>query len=160
MDAVVFQTTIVRPTLQALQLWTAEAEMLLMGTAAQESQLTYIRQLGGGPALGYFQMEPATHDDCWTNFLNYRADLTAKVLAVRTASGQPQAIEMETNLKYAAAMARVRYLRVPALIPVLPRDLAAYWKQHYNTPLGAGTMDDFIANWNRILAPNPYATIA
>jgi hypothetical protein len=39
--------------------------------AAQESQLEYTRQIGGGPALGYFQMKPETHDGCWTNTINY-----------------------------------------------------------------------------------------
>src|SRR5258708_26545125 len=36
-------------------------------------------QLGGGPAVGLFQMEPTTHDDCWTNFLNFRPVLAGKV---------------------------------------------------------------------------------
>ena len=47
-----------------------EAENLLMGTAAQESALgEYIRQLGNGPALGIFQMEPETFDDIVRNYL-------------------------------------------------------------------------------------------
>lgn len=159
MDAVTFQTTIVRPVLRAFADWTEASEMLLMGTAAQESLLIHTRQIDG-PALGYFQMEPATHDDCWTNFLDDRAELKAKVLAIRTATGTPAAIEMETDPHYAAAMARVRYLRVSAVIPASPRDIAAYWKLHYNTPLGAGSVDDFIANWNRLLTPHLYAPIA
>lgn len=159
MDAVEFQTTIVKPVLVAMAIWTEESEMLLMGTAAQESLLIYTRQING-PALGYFQMEPATHDDCWTNYLNYRPELKAQVLAIRTAPGAPAATDMETDPQYAAAMARVRYLRVSAPIPTRPRDMAAYWKQYYNTPLGAGSADDFIANWNRLLSPLPYAAIA
>ncbi len=67
---------------------------------------------------------------------------------------------METDPKYAAAMARVRYLRVKEAIPKDPRDIAAYWKQYYNTPLGAGTVEKFIADWNKILTPQPYAPIA
>jgi hypothetical protein len=159
MDAVVFQTTIVKPVLVAMGNWTEASEMLLMGTAAQESQLIYTHQING-PALGYFQMEPQTYQDCWTNFINFRAALKAKVLAIRTAAGPPKAEDMETDAKYAAAMARVRYMRVPASIPTSPRDIAAYWKLYYNTPLGAGSVSDFIANWNKILTPAPYAPIA
>jgi hypothetical protein len=159
MDAVQFQTTIVRPALQALGAWSEPAEMLLMGTAAQESQLVYTHQIGG-PALGYFQMEPATHDDCWTNFIGFRPELKAKLLAMRAASGAALAAEMEGDAKYAAAMARIRYMRVKEAIPAHPRDMAAYWKLHYNTPLGAGTVEEFIANWNRLLTPRPYAAIA
>jgi len=160
MDSVEFQTTIVKPVLEAMGHWTQESEMLLMGTAAQESQLTYTEQLGGGPALGYFQMEPATHDDCWTNYIDYRDALKAQILAIRTSPGVPNATEMKTDHKYAAAMARVRYMRVAAPIPTDPRDIAAYWKQYYNTPGGAGTADEFITNWNNLLAPAPYAEIA
>ena len=66
---------------------------------------------------------------------------------------------METDHQYAAAMARVRYLRVPASIPSDGRGMARYWKTHYNTVLGAGKIEDFIANWNRLLAPALYEKI-
>jgi len=39
------------------------AVKLLLGTAAQESRFgTFLHQLGGGPAKGAFQMEPATFE--------------------------------------------------------------------------------------------------
>ena len=159
MDPVVFRDTIVKPALMSMNRWSDAAEMLVMGTAAQESHLYYTRQIGGGPALGYFQMEPATHDDCWTNYINYRASLRSLIMGIRTATGTPSAAEMETDHKYAAAMCRVRYMRVAASIPLVPRDMAAYWKQNYNTPLGAGSVSEFIVNWNTYLAPRLYPTI-
>ena len=48
------------------------AENLIMGTAAQESGFTYIKQLGGGPALGMFQVEPATAEDILFRYLKIR----------------------------------------------------------------------------------------
>jgi len=66
---------------------------------------------------------------------------------------------METNHQYAAAMARVQYMRVPESIPTDGKGIALYWKTYYNTKLGAGTVADFIANWNRYLAPGLYPTI-
>ncbi|KAF0118141.1 MAG: hypothetical protein FD149_866 [Rhodospirillaceae bacterium] len=77
-DSAHFVTTVIRPTLLHLGLHSPAAEALLLGTAIQESRLgTYLRQTGGGPALGVYQMEPATHEDIWTNFLAYRPDLAA-----------------------------------------------------------------------------------
>ena len=156
MDAKEFRDTIVKPALLALARWSEPAEKLLMGTAAQESLLQFTRQLNGGPALGYFQMEPATHDDCWKNYIDYRPSLKAKVLAIRAAHGSPKASEMETDHRYAAAMARVRYLRVPESIPADGNGLARYWKTYYNTVLGAGTIADFIEHWNKLLTPSLY----
>lgn len=159
MDAVAFRDTIVKPALVILDQWSVPAEMLIMGTAAQESRLRFTRQMGGGPALGYFQMEPATHDDCWTSYINFRPSLRGKVLATRTATNAPRAAEMATDHKYAAAMARIFYMRVPASILASVTDIAAYWKLYYNTPLGAGTIGEFISNWNLLLTPSPYAEV-
>ena len=74
---------LIRRVLIGIGGYSEEAENLLMGTAAQESALgEYIRQLGNGPALGIFQMEPETFDDIVRNYLSYRPDLCRKVLIV------------------------------------------------------------------------------
>ena len=79
-DAEQLRKDIVRPAIEKIGLWSQEAEDLLIGTAAQESHLgTYLRQLGDGPALGIFQMEPATHNDIHENFLRYKHDLRNRV---------------------------------------------------------------------------------
>ncbi|MDP2700182.1 hypothetical protein [Thalassospira sp.] len=142
---------IIRPVLQKLDLWSQAAENLLMGTAAQESALgTYLTQIGGGPARGIYQMEPATLDDCYTNFLDYRADLKAKVDAFLAA--QPgKSDQLATNNAYATAMCRIRYVRISAALPDASdiTGLGNYWKQYYNTPLGKGTVDEFVQNYQR-----------
>ena len=66
---------IVRNALIAINLWSQPAENLVWGTGLQESLYKYDRQMGSGPALGYWQMEPKTHDDCYANFLVYHLDL-------------------------------------------------------------------------------------
>ena len=44
---------------KAIDLYSPEVVELLMGTCAQESTMgKYRKQLGNGPALGIFQMEP------------------------------------------------------------------------------------------------------
>lgn len=57
----------IRPALTALAAGGLASEQLLLGTAIQESLLIHRQQLGGRSALGLFQMETATHDDCWNN---------------------------------------------------------------------------------------------
>jgi len=152
-DVVTFRSNVIRPVLQRLALWSQVAENLLVGTALQESMLIYTVQQGGGPALGYFQMESATHDDCWNNFLKYRATLASKVRSfIQGDAGAtpPDAKIMIDNPYYAAAMCRVRYFRSPTPLPTDPNDvvaLANYWKSVYNTVLGAGKPDEFIAKY-------------
>lgn len=146
---------IIRPTLEYLDLWSEAAENLLMGTAAQESQLgTYIHQLGKGPALGIYQMEPATHHDIYLNYLkfNYKLSMQVGNLIVGIPfPGYDDPEEMIGNLYYATAMCRVHYLRVPKPLPGADDldALAAYWKKYYNTPLGKGTAEEFISNYKK-----------
>lgn len=144
-----FRTLIIRPVLTQLQLHSPAAENLLLGTALQESQLKYLKQLGAGPALGALQMEPATHDDIWHNYLAYQPDLVSKLKSITRAIGPGNAAEMIGNLYYAVAMARVHYRRVAAPLPAAidARGLAAYWKQYYNTPGGAGTVEEALPHF-------------
>ena len=117
------------------------AAQLVYRTGLAESGYRVTRQVGGGPALGYWQMEPATEIDIQENFLEYRPALEEKLWLV--ADGPHN---LETNHMYACAMCRVHYMRVSAPLPDAD-DLeaqAAYWKQHYNTPLGAGTVEHFM----------------
>jgi hypothetical protein len=139
----------IRPALTALAAGGVAAEQLLLGTAIQESLLIHRQQLGGGPALGLFQMETATHDDCWNNYLKFRKELGEKVKQTLEAGQQPSAQTMKVNDRYAAAMCRVRYMRVPAALPVANDidGMANYWKEHYNTPLGAGTPGELLNKW-------------
>ena len=114
---------------------------------------TYIRQLGGGPALGIFQMEPATHDDIWANFLEFKEPLGELILEVSGHYSGPDEKAMEWNIMYAALMARMQYRRRPEPLPAADdiRGLAAYWKQWYNTPLGAGTEEEAMLNYKRFV---------
>lgn len=137
---------IIRPTLKELGLYSEAAEELLMLTAATESLCgEYLHQVGG-PALGIFQMEPATHDDIWANWLKYKPTLAGKL-----ARYGHEARALPGNLYYATAMARIHYRRRPEALPSAmdERGLAQYWKDHYNTHLGAGTADKAIQNYRK-----------
>ena len=142
-----FLDHIIRPALVAIGHDGTDAEQLLLGTALQESGLRNYRQEGGGPALGYFQMEPEDHNDIWANFLTGRKDLAARVWLLLPSRAQPSADQLIPYPHYAAAMCRVHYLRVPEPIPTDLAGQAAYYKAHYNTPAGAATTAEYLANW-------------
>lgn len=149
---------VIRPALKYIGLWSKEAENLLMGTAAQESHMgTYLKQKRG-PALGAFQMEPRTYSDIWENYLtDARAELKLRVRLLASAKYSsfvsPPAVEMIGNLQYAAAMARIFYLRIPKPLPKANdvTELGVYWKKYYNTILGHGTVQQFAENWYRFI---------
>lgn len=147
------RTLIIRPTLEYLGLWSQSAENLLLGTAAQESHMgTYIAQIKG-PALGIYQMEPATHNDIYNNYLGHRHDIGAKIADLMDQSWidlEPWD-KMAGNLYYATAMARVHYLRVSEKLPEATdiEGLARYWKKYYNTELGKGTEGEFTDNYRK-----------
>jgi len=145
--------SLIKATLTPIGLYSPEAEELLMATAAQESHLgTYRRQIGG-PALGIFQMEPNTFNDIWANYLHYKQALSDKVRALAT-YGFVIASELMNNDPFAIAMARLVYLRAPEPLPA-STDIEGMWtlyKLRYNSPKGAATHDEFVANYKRYVA--------
>ncbi|WP_227657621.1 hypothetical protein [Candidatus Magnetaquicoccus inordinatus] len=149
-----FRSLIIRPTLRRLDMWSEAAEELLLGTAIQESALHYLQQMGGGPAMGFWQMERATHDDLWLNFLNGRTKLGLNVLGPYT---KPEATRMVWDLSYACAMCRIHYLRCPDALPPAGdiAGQAAYWKRWYNTPLGKGTVEQYLESWRVAMGDTP-----
>ena len=158
-----FTEEVIDPALAAIALddpaARASVRQLLLGTALQESGLKHLRQLANkdgtrGPALGYFQMEPATHDDIWMNFLNFRPALAARARAAAgQAVGRPKAERMVESHLYAAVMARLRYRRAPGKLPAAGdvKGMGAYWKAHYNTVLGKGRAAEFEAKLAKAL---------
>ena len=127
---------------------------LLLGTAAQESLLgTYIRQVGG-PALGIYQMEPATHMDLWANWINYREFVYRGLMKLGPEFERPTNNRLVYDLRYATVMARLHYYRRPEPLPEGDdvHGLALYWKDHYNTSLGAGSVHEFEQNYKTRVA--------
>ena len=138
---------IIKPTLLELDMYSKAAEDLVAGTIAQESRMgEFIKQIGGGPALGICQMEPATHNDLWQNYITFRHNIGDRLFKI---TSHLKAEEMIWNLRYAVAMCRIHYYRQPGAIPSNIEGLAAYWKAYYNTPAGKGSEHEFIENYQR-----------
>ncbi|GBQ20474.1 hypothetical protein AA12717_0584 [Gluconacetobacter sacchari DSM 12717] len=134
---------VVAPVLDRLGLGGPAAVNLLTGTALVESRAARLVQGGGGPALGVWQMEPATHDALWRMLDGAaHADLQTRVRRM-TCSDIPRARQLIGNLRYGCAMARVKYVFDPAPLPDEKdtEGLCAYWKRVYNSALGAGRVD-------------------
>ena len=136
---------VIMPSLSKINLWSPSAEELVLGTAIVESGLTYIRQWGDGPALGLWQVEPSTQNDLYTNFLNYRPELGSQLMELR-APNLSMDENLATNLTYGAAVCRLWYYRKPDALPEAGdiEGQAAFWKKHYNTPLGKGTVTKYV----------------
>ncbi|MGS0648983.1 hypothetical protein ACU81Q_15300 [Komagataeibacter melomenusus] len=139
-----FKSEIVVPVLASIGLGGAAAVNLLTGTALAESGLYALRQRNG-PALGLWQMEPFTHDDIWATFLSAprQSGLKTMMLAMLARDASGGSDQLIANLRYACAMARLKYYRAPDHLPAADdaRAQARAWKHIYNTSLGAGTPD-------------------
>lgn len=152
-DLVRFSTLIRRVT-NAQGLGSKKATVLLLGTAAQESAFgLYPCQFGGGPGQGPFQMEEATAKDIWLRYLAFRPHRRARLHNVCGISSYSDNRAMLCNLKYAISMARIHYRRVPEPFPDADNisGMAKYWKEHWNTYRGKGTVEQYIKNWNRYI---------
>lgn len=134
--------SLIRRTLVAFDpaLVSDAAVELLMGTAAQESGLgVYLRQVGGGPALGVFQIEPSTFEYLKKRFGPRYPELIARDVD-----------ELEWDVRLSIIMARLKYRSIKAPLPENNvHALADYWKKFYNTELGDGTTTEFRASYAR-----------
>jgi hypothetical protein len=157
-DVTQLKECIIIPVLTKLDLYSEAAVNLLLGTAAMESDMgTYLKQKGGGPALGIYQMESSTHLDIWQNYLQYREELlkrTKKYLIMDLGEDN-----LTGNLFYATAMARIHYYRSPMKLPA-PHDIegiAKMWRLVYNTNKGAFSYNEatekFIRKYNKYVMP-------
>lgn len=150
---------VVRPALSELNdgplyLSSGAAEQLVMGTAAQESKLRWIKQVGSGPALGLWQMEPVTFYDIRDRFAKTQPHFW-NAFGASSIDLRPEALELAYNFKLAALCCRMKYamsnMQLPAQDDIA--GMAHMWKVVYNTHLGAGKEDHFIHSWETIIAP-------
>lgn len=184
-----FASMVVRPVLRGMaevterKLYSKAAERLVLGTAIQESRLIHLRQLARrdgrrGPALGLFQIEPATHRDVWENYVRYRDEidfflkqlipwhkgslqvLNEGPMGRPVVFGWPKDNLLVWNLAYACAIARLVYYRAPARLPAADdlEGLGAYWKRYYNTTLGAGDDEEFVKAYVENTPPEVFAS--
>lgn len=148
-----FRDMIVRSTLNDLLLDSDNAQELLIFTCAVESEGgTYIHQING-PALGIYQMEPATHNDIWQNYIHNHTALFMKMLSNFGITNMPSEERMIYDLRYATAMAAIHYYRVKEILPNAKDENAIweYYKKYYNTSKGAAEKESAMNKYHVFL---------
>ncbi len=143
---------LIQETLSPIGLWSKQAEELLLGTCAQESHFgKYLKQISG-PALGIFQIEPATEKDIWENYLKFRPQL---IKAIKNSCRVTSygTLSLKSDLKYQIIMARIHYRRVSSPLP-LCGDIdgqASYWDNHFNCNPDKGFPSEYIKNYRKFV---------
>ena len=135
---------LIQETLVPRKLWSQGVEELLIMTVAVESDGgSHLYQYGLGPASGIFQMERATEEDIWSNYIAYRPSLSAHLDGVQR--------HLPGNIVYQIIMARILYMRCKAPIPAHTdiKGLARYYKDIWNTPAGKSTVEIAIEKYKK-----------
>jgi len=132
---------IIDDVLNMLSMYSPESADLVYRTGMVESGYRRLTQIKG-PALGFFQIEPATLKDCWDNYIVYRKDLMAKVYELGFRENDMDFCLL-TNIALQVAFCRIKYRRDPEPIPTKIESQAVYWKRIYNGP-GKGTVEKFM----------------
>lgn len=143
-----FLDFVIRPVLSRLadvepRMQGPSSERLLLGTAIAESRLTLMVQTRG-PALSFFQIEPATVRWLTLDWLASRERLREAVTAF-CFHGLSIEDQLAGNQHLACALARLRYWVADAPLPAADDidALGRYWKAHYNTRAGKGRADEW-----------------
>ncbi len=143
----------------------------LAGTAEAESLLRYRRQTvfdwtENRGAWGIFQTERRVVQDV-ARYLDRRRDVLKHVAAFVFQSDDsaiprwllekwtdaPNLLRWLSGFdRLAVAQCRLHYLLRPSPIPYSLSNQAAYWKRHYNTMAGAGTVEGYVAKYHRYFA--------
>lgn len=142
---------IIKPTLQDLQMYSEDAEELMVFTCAVESGGgTYLKQING-PALGIYQMEPETYYDIRLHYLPHKQQLSVILYTQFGLATYPHSEEARLvyDLRFATAMARIHYLRVSEPLPNKQDTLGVweYYKTYYNTSSGSAQVDQTIQKY-------------
>ena len=135
---------IVEEVLYRLGCYSDDALVLVLRTGQAESGYKTLRQYGDGPALSFWQVEPATARDCIDNYLKFRKDRYDALKSLGFIEDQLE-YSLLSNIAVGAAFCRIKYLRDSKPLPSWD-DIdaqAQYWKRVYNTELGKGTIQHF-----------------
>ena len=139
---------IVEYALYKLDCYSDDALTLVVRTGMAESGYRALKGYGeGNPAIGFWQIEPATMNDMMRNYIAYRPKYrkTLEELGMQF-EGDDIEISVMSNMAVQAGLCRLHYRRDPKPIPSWD-DLEAqgeYWKRVYNTIKGRGTVSHFM----------------
>tara|TARA_R110000787_G_scaffold141312_3_gene254793 strand:+ start:1208 stop:1741 length:534 start_codon:yes stop_codon:yes gene_type:complete len=157
MDAKDFREQIVQPTLKFMNKYipgmnSEAAENLMVGTAIMESDISYLVQKNG-PALGVYQVEPATFIDITQRYFGssqFRAEFASMFWDLGY-TGTTNEEHLIFDLRYATIIARIKYFMSPKPLPDAEdiHALGHYWDDNYNGNPDVGTADQWEAKYRK-----------
>ena len=131
--------------LKEMDLYSEDAVDLVYKTGNAETGYRHLKQMGGGPAIGFWQVEPATLIDIMDNYVKYRPKLEKRLISLGFDRRDIE-VRVMSNIALQAVFSRLKYKRDKYALPK-SSDLEAqakYWKRVYNTHLGKGTIEHFM----------------
>jgi hypothetical protein len=132
-------------TLEFMEMDSPEAREMIYRTGMAETGFRAIEQYGNGPAVGFFQVEPATINDTIENYVSYRPAIKSKLWELGF-DEKDSKIRVMSSIALQVAFCRLKYRRDKHALPKCG-DLegqAEYWKRVYNSYKGKGTVKHFI----------------
>ena len=110
---------IIKPTLEYMggNYNSKNARMLILATAAIESDCGYYIKQINGPALGVWQMEPDTESDIHHNCDAYHDSFKDRIDDLIVKIYADADLDLMTSPTYACAMARLKYSMDPEPLP-------------------------------------------
>jgi hypothetical protein len=126
-------------------LYSEDAVDLVYKTGNAETGYRHLKQMGGGPAIGFWQVEPATLIDIMDNYVKFRPKLGIRLKSLGF-DKRDMEVRLMGNIALQAVFCRLKYKRDKHALPK-SNDLqgqAEYWKRVYNTHLGKGTIKHFM----------------
>ena len=135
---------IIQFTLEHLDMYSEDAASLVYRTGMAESSYKHLRQVQG-PAIGFFQVEPATIIDTIDNYVNYRQEIKTKLWSLGWDDSDMEK-RVLSNIALQVAFCRLKYRRDSKPLPK-SNDMmgqAKYWKRVYNSEHGKGTIEHFL----------------
>jgi len=143
-----FRKYMMRAILQEYDCWSERAEELLLMTGVAESALKHVVQANGGPARGYFQMEPWVCVDLINNRLMNNPKRRGNLLDNLVGT---EAQALKDDIVFMVLSCRYFYMEVPEALPD-HRDRKAiyrYYKKYWNTEAGKATEKHFFEMWDK-----------
>ena len=133
--------------LYKIHAYSDDALALVVRTGMAESGYRALKGYGeGNPAIGFFQIEPATMNEMIDNYIKYRSHYKKNLISLGMNFKKDTIMSVMSNIGVQAALCRIHYRRDKHSIPSWD-DLegqAKYWKRVYNTPKGRGTVKHFV----------------
>ena len=144
---------IVEYALYKIDSYSDDALALVVRTGMAESGYRALKGYGeGNPAIGFWQIEPATLNDMITNYIHYRSHYKKNLISLGMNFEKDTIMSVMSNMAIQAALCRLHYRRDKDPLPSWD-DLegqASYWKRVYNTVEGRGTVEHFIKSNNDV----------